>query len=72
MGWSAVDVGWLWNAETFHAGGLDDATVRWDIMQPDSPVFTWFAAVLKSSLPHTERLGLASAKELDLDTLEED
>ena len=60
--------------ETFHAAGLDDATVRCEIMtysQPDNPVFTWITEVVRSSLPYIERLGLASAEELDLDTLAE-
>ena len=60
--------------ETFHAAGLDGATARCDVItycQPDNPVFTWFSEVLRSSLPHIERLGLASAEELDLDSLDE-
>jgi SAM-dependent methyltransferase len=60
--------------ETFHAAGLDGATVWCDVMtycQPDNPVFTWFSLVLRSSLPHIERLGLATAAELDVDTLED-
>ena len=59
--------------ETFHAAGLDGATVWCDVMtycQPDNPVFAWFSLVLKSSLPHIERLGLTTAAELDVDTLE--
>ncbi len=60
--------------ETFHAAGLDGATVWCDVMtycQPDNPVFAWFSLVLKSSLPHIERLGLVTAAELDADTLED-
>ena len=58
--------------ETFHDAGLDDATVRCEVLiysQPDNPVFTWITEVVRSSLPHIARLGLASAAELDLDTL---
>ena len=60
--------------ETFHIAGLDGATVWCDVMtycQPDDPIFAWLSLVLKSSLPHIERLGLATAAELDVDTLED-
>ena len=37
--------------------------------EPDSPAFDYFAATMQSLLPVTERLGIATAAEIDIDTL---
>jgi len=38
---------------------------------PHSPFYEWFAETVRSLLPHMERLGVATAAEVDIDTLAE-
>ena len=38
---------------------------------PDSPVYDWLAATLRSLLPMAERLGVVTAAEVEIDTLAE-
>ena len=60
--------------ETFHAAGLHDAAVSCDVLvygRPDDPIFSWLAMMLVSLMPFLERAGLATAAELDTETLED-
>jgi hypothetical protein len=57
---------------TFRAAGLPEPTLRLSSYVgagPDSFAYTWAAESLRSMLPLTVRLGVATADEVDIDTL---
>lgn len=54
--------------------GLQQPTCRMECLVdggPDSPFYEWFAETVRSVVPKLEALGIATAAELDLDTLTE-
>jgi len=60
--------------EHFHHAGLKPPTMFCEIpvgSGPDSPIYAWLALTLRSALPHLEKIGAATAAEVDIDTLED-
>jgi Transposase domain (DUF772) len=58
----------------FHDAGLKQPTIFCEIPVgggPDSPVYAWWARTLRSVLPQLEKIGAATAAEVDIDTLED-
>lgn len=57
----------------FRAAGLDAPHMFCDVPvggDRDSPIYAWFVQSLKSLIPQLEKIGAASASEVDFDTLE--
>jgi SAM-dependent methyltransferase len=58
----------------FHDAGLKQPTMLCEIPVgggPDSPIYAWMALTLRSLLPQVEKIGAATAAEIDIDTLED-
>ena len=58
----------------FQDAGLKRPTIFCEIPVgggPDSPVYAWWARTLRSVLPQLEKIGAATAAEVDIDTLED-
>ena len=58
----------------FHEAGLKQPTMLCEIPVdggPDSPIYAWLALTLRSLLPQVEKIGAATAAEIDIDTLED-
>jgi len=58
----------------FHDAGLKQPTIFCEIPVgggSDSPVYAWWARTLRSVLPQLEKIGAATAAEVDIDTLED-
>src|ERR1700716_247058 len=56
----------------FHDAGLKQPTMLCEIPVaggPDSPIYAWMALTLRSLLPQVEKIGAATAAEIDIDTL---
>jgi len=52
--------------------GLKSVSVHGDVMidgGPDSPFYNWIAESLRSVMPLVEAAGIATAAEIDIDTL---
>lgn len=54
-----------------HCRGQPNALGASSNIGPDSPVYDWLAATLRSLLPAAERLGVVTAAEVEIDTLAE-
>jgi SAM-dependent methyltransferase len=58
----------------FHDAGLKQPKMLCEIPVDgglDSPIYAWLALALRSLLPQVEKIGAATAAEIDIDTLEE-
>jgi hypothetical protein len=61
-------------AAYFHHAGLKRPTIFCETPVgggPDSPFYGWFACTLRSVLPQLEKIGVATAAEVDIDTFED-
>ncbi|HEX3233943.1 MAG TPA: class I SAM-dependent methyltransferase [Gemmatimonadales bacterium] len=66
-----VDMG-LCLHQAFVQAGLPEPEVRLEgmvIAGPDAPGFRWLTELVRSTLPAMERLGVATAEEIEIDTL---
>jgi hypothetical protein len=58
----------------FHDAGLKQPTIFCEIpvgSGRDSPVYAWWVRTLRSVLPQLEKIGAATAADVDIDTLED-
>jgi SAM-dependent methyltransferase len=58
----------------FHDAGLKRPTIFCETpvgAGPDSPLYGWLACTLRSVLPQLEKIGVSTAAEVDIDTLED-
>jgi SAM-dependent methyltransferase len=58
----------------FEDAGLERSNVYCEVpiyAGPDSPIYAWAALTMRSLMPQAEKIGLATAAEVDIDTLED-